>query len=95
MWMGFDWSHGKEHFYKALLESFTYDFTLALNRIEALYPEYSIEQVKIIGGGAKSPVWTQMCADVQKKEYAVLDREDVALWGASILAAMRWVFLRI
>ena len=86
MWMGFDWSHGKEHFYKALLESFTYDFTLAMRRIEALYPEYRIEQVKMIGGGAKSPVWTQMCADVQQKEYAVLDREDVALWGASILA---------
>ena len=27
---------------KALLESFTYDFTLCLQRIEALYPEYDI-----------------------------------------------------
>ncbi len=86
LWMGFDWSHSREFFYKALLESFTYDFTLCLNRIEALYPEYDIRQVKIIGGGAKSPVWTQMCADVQNKQYLLLDREDVALWGACILA---------
>lgn len=86
MFMGFDWSHGAEHFYKALLESFTYDFTLALQRIEALYPEYSTGDVKIIGGGAKSPLWTQMCADVQNRTYVTLDREDTAMWGAAILA---------
>lgn len=86
MFMGFDWSHGPEHFYKALLESFTYDFTLALGRIENLYPEYPIHHVSIIGGGAKSPVWTQMCAYVQNKTYMTLDREDVAMWGAAILA---------
>lgn len=86
MFMGFDWSHGPEHFYKALLESFTYDFTLALRRIEALYPEYPASDVKIIGGGAKSPIWTQMCADVQNRTYVTLDREDTAMWGAAILA---------
>lgn len=86
MWMGYDWSHSKAHFYKALLESFTYDFTLCLQSIERLYPEYDISDVKIIGGGAKSPVWTQMCADVQNKKYEVLNREDVAMWGASMLA---------
>lgn len=86
MWMGYDWSHTKAHFYKALIESFTYDFTLCLQSIERLYPEYNIDLVKIIGGGAKSPVWTQLSADVQNKKYAVLNREDVAMWGVSILA---------
>lgn len=86
MWMGFDWSHSKEYFYRALLESFTYDFTLCLQRIEDLYPEYAIDGISIVGGGAKSPLWTQMCADVQNKKYYLLDRNDVAMWGASILA---------
>lgn len=86
MWMGFDWSHSKEHFYKALLESFTYDFTLCMQRMEELYPEYELDHVRIIGGGAKSLVWTQMCADVQGKRYEVLNREDAAMWGAAILA---------
>lgn len=86
MWMGFDWSHSKEHFYKALLESFTYDFTLCMQRMEELYPEYELDHVRIIGGGAKSPVWTQLCADVQGKRYEVLNREDAAMWGAAILA---------
>ncbi len=86
LWMGHDWSHKKEHFYRALLESFTYDFTLCLRSIERLYPEYNIDNIKIIGGGAKSPVWTQMCADAQGKRYKTLNREDVAMWGAAILA---------
>lgn len=86
MWMGYDWSHRKAHFYKALMDSFTYDFSLCLQSIERLYPEYKIDLVKIIGGGAKSPVWTQLSADIQNKRYALLNREDVAMWGAAILA---------
>lgn len=86
LWMGHDWSHKKEHFYRALLESFSYDFALCIRSIERLYPEYALDAIRIIGGGAKSPVWTQMCADVQGKTYQVLNREDVAMWGAAMLA---------
>ncbi|MPN08156.1 Xylulose kinase [bioreactor metagenome] len=86
MWMGFDWSHKQGHFYRALLESFSYDFALTEKRIEALYPEYDLNTVKIIGGGAKSPLWTQMNADVMGKEFHRLNREDVAMWGAAMLA---------
>ncbi len=86
LFMGYDWSHRPEHFYRALLESFTYDFTLAMEAVERMYPELKIDDVRIIGGGAKSPVWTQMCADAQGKRYHTLSREDAAMWGASILA---------
>jgi xylulokinase len=86
MWMGFDWSHKQGHFYRALLESFSYDFTLTEKRLEALYPEYDLSTVRIIGGGAKSPLWTQMNADVMGKEFHRLNREDVAMWGAAMLA---------
>lgn len=86
MWMGFDWSHGKAHFYKALLESLTYDFSICLSRIEKIYSEYNVQDVRMIGGGAKSSVWPQMCADVNRKTYSILDRSDVAMWGAVLLA---------
>lgn len=86
MWMGHDWSHGPEHLYKALLESFSFDFDLTIETIEKLYPEHKPKAIKVVGGGAKSPFWTQMNADVQGKVYQVLDREDVAMWGAAILA---------
>ncbi len=86
LWMGHDWSHKKEHFYRALLESFSYDFALCVRSIERLYPEYQLDSIRMIGGGAKSAVWPQMCADVQGKTYQLLNREDVAMWGAAMLA---------
>jgi len=86
MWMGFDWSHKPEHFYRALIESYTYDFSLAINRVKALYPEYNSPVVKMIGGGAKSPAWLQMSADIEGKDYVTVNRKDVSMWGACILA---------
>lgn len=86
MWMGFDWSHTKAHFYKSLMESLTYDFGISLERMKALYPEYAMDRVSMIGGGAKSAIWPQMCADAHRKTYGILNRGDVAMWGASMLA---------
>jgi len=86
MWMGHDWSHQKEHFYKALIESFSYDFELTFQRFRDFYPENTKKTVKIVGGGAKSAFWTQMNADVTGNTYQVLDREDIATWAAAILA---------
>ena len=86
MWMGFDWSHSKAHFYKALMESLTYDFGISLERMKAMYPEYAMDKVSLIGGGAKSAIWPQMCADAHRKTYGILNRGDVAMWGAVILA---------
>ena len=66
--MGFDWSHDAGHFYRALLESFSYDFSLALERVDCLYPEYTWDTVKMIGGGAKSVLWPEMAADITGKK---------------------------
>lgn len=86
MWMGYDWSHRQEHFYRALLESFSYELGLTIDRLGAMYPEYDFNNIKIIGGGAKSKVWSQMLADVTGKRFHKINREDIALWGAAILA---------
>lgn len=88
MWMGHDWSHKKEHFYHALLESLTFEYEMVFERIEKFYPEYDNlpQTVKAMGGGAKSSVWLQMNADITGKTYQVLNRDDLATWGAAILA---------
>ncbi len=87
IWMGFNWAHKKEHFYRALQESFSYAVSTAIDRMNEKYPDCGQKTVKLIGGGAKSKVWAQMLADVSQKTFERLDREDVALWGACILAA--------
>jgi len=86
MWMGHDWSHGVEHFYHSLLESYSYDFALCLGSFDRLYPEYAKGPVRVIGGGAKSPLWVQMTADATDRPYFTINRNDCAMWGASILA---------
>ncbi|MBU9710576.1 xylulokinase [Evansella tamaricis] len=86
MWMGHSWSHKKEHFYRSLLESFTFDFSLALDSIERLYPEYKMNDVTIVGGGANSSIWPQMNADVTGKTYYKLNRKDASMLATSIIA---------
>jgi xylulokinase len=40
----------------------------------------------MIGGGAKSPLWMQMFADVTGKTFRGVNRKDVSMWGAALLA---------
>jgi len=86
MWMGYSWSHRQEHFYRALLESISFDLSLTIDSLQSMYPEYELNTVKMIGGGAKSKVWMQMLADITGKRFQRLNREDIALWGTAILA---------
>ena len=86
MFMGHTLMHTKAHFFRALLESHAYDLGISIDRIAAKYPEYKLDHVKIIGGGAKSAMLTQILADVTGRTFERLNRSDSALWGAAILA---------
>ena len=86
MWMGFDWSSRTEHFYRALLESYTYDLALTIDSVEEAYPEISSELLVMTGGGAKSALWAQMIADVTGKTVCRKRENDAPLRGAVILA---------
>ena len=86
LWSGFSWSHRPEHFYRSLLECYGYEFTMTTNTYDALYPEHAGAPVRIIGGGSKSALWTQIHADISGRTYQTLNRADVALWGACIIA---------
>lgn len=87
VWMGHTLTHRPEHFYRALNESFGYALSIAIGRMEAMYPEHKADHMRIIGGGAKSGVTPQLLADIIGKPVETIDRDDSALWGACILAA--------
>lgn len=87
LFMGHTWNHHKGHFYRSLLECFAYDLALTVTSFENQYPEYASGEIKMIGGGTKSTIWGQIFADVTGHPFAVLDRDDSALWGTAILAA--------
>ena len=87
LFMGHGLNHERGHFYHALLESFSYDLALTLDSMCRQYPQLASQEIKLIGGGARSAVWPQMLADVTGHRFAVLDRQDVSLWGTAMLAA--------
>ena len=85
-WIGFTWTHTRAHFYRALLESIAYDFAQALEVVRDYFPDAAFSEVRVIGGGAKSPLWNQIKADVLGLPYVRLQREDVAALGCAIMA---------
>ena len=48
----------------------------------------SIKQIRITGGGAKSPLWAQIKADVTGKELTTVCEGETACLGTAILAAV-------
>ena len=47
-----------------------------------------IKQVRITGGGTKSPVWRQILADVLGVELATVNATEGAAYGAALLAGV-------
>jgi xylulokinase len=48
----------------------------------------SVEQVRITGGGAKSPIWRQILADIFGVDLVTVSSEEGAAYGAALLAAV-------
>jgi xylulokinase len=86
MWIGHTWSHKTAHFYRALLESFAYEYAYVLGVMKSTYPDLKLEEVRVIGGGARSDFWNQLKADVMGLKYVRLNRDDLALLGDVVIA---------
>ena len=85
-WLGFTWTHGRPHFYRALLESVAYEYALACEAVRASQPDLPLDAVRVIGGGADSDLWNQIKADVLGLPYTRLPLRDAATLGCAILA---------
>jgi xylulokinase len=86
VWLGFTWTHRREHFYRSILEAITYDQYLSCQALQAAYPEAEVTEITAYGGGSQSPLWNQIKADVMGVPYVCLAREDLAAVGNAILA---------
>ncbi len=47
----------------------------------------TIDQVRVTGGGARSPLWRQILADVLDVELVTVNAAEGAAYGAALLAA--------
>ncbi len=86
MWLNHDWSYSKAHFWRSLLESFAYEYASALNKMRDNYPGIGFDEIRVIGGAARSDLWNQIKCDVTGIPYVSIDRDDLTMLGDIILA---------
>ncbi len=83
---GFTLRHTKSHFARAILESIAFMLKRNLDLMQSL--GVAVREVRSTGGGAKSPLWLQIKADVIGAPVITLEQEDTAVLGDAILAAV-------
>jgi xylulokinase len=84
--VGLTLRHGKGHLVRSVLEGVSYGLRDSLELIKGL--GVPIEQVRASGGGAKSPLWRQIQADVFGTELVLINVTEGAAMGAALLAGV-------
>ncbi len=83
-WMGLTNSHRRADLIRSLIEGVSYSQKDCLDIVEGLGVE--VASVRASGGGAKSPFWRQVLADVFAKPVVTLESQEGSALGAALLA---------
>jgi xylulokinase len=67
-----------------MLDSVSYEIKLSLDAMEAA--GIAVEELRAFGGGARSPLWLQIKADVYGKPVRAMDVAEAPCLGVAILA---------
>lgn len=79
--------HGHAHMARAVLEGVAFGLRDSMELVKGSGLGV-IHQVRISGGGAKSPLWRQILADVMNCELVTVNVTDGASYGAALLAGV-------
>jgi len=84
--VGLTASHTRGHVVRAILEGVAF----SLRDSFTLFAEMGVpvRSIRLGGGGARSPLWRQIQADVYGHEVEILEAEEGAAYGAAILAGV-------
>ena len=86
-WVGLSVRHGRAYLTRSLLEGVSYAFKDIISLIDDAGLK-SVHQVRVSGGGMKSPFWRQIMASVLNTELATVNTTEGAALGAAILAGV-------
>lgn len=76
--------HGRPHFARSILEAVAFMLRRNLEQMEDL----EFDTILSMGGGAKSPLWNRIKADVTGKTICPVKNSETACLGAAMLAAV-------
>ncbi|MBS7610972.1 hypothetical protein KEJ27_01975 [Candidatus Bathyarchaeota archaeon] len=84
--IGLTVAHGKPELIRAIVEGITYELRLNIETLEKLGVE--IEEIRTVGGGARSKFWLQLKADITGKRVVLPDITEASSAGAAMLAGL-------
>jgi len=78
--------HRREHIIRAVFEGIAFNTRWAMETLENMYKP--VEELNMIGGGAKSDIWCQIFADIfNRKINRVCDPQQAGARGVALLAS--------
>ena len=80
---GLTTEHHRGHFVRAVMES-----VACMLKSNLDYLALDVDEIRAMGGGANSPLWCQMKADMTDKKLVTLKNKETACLGSAILAAV-------
>jgi xylulokinase len=84
--IGLTASHTRAHLIRAILEGVAFSLKDTFTILEEI--SVPVRSIRLGGGGARSPLWRQIQADVYGSAVEILAAEEGAAFGAAILAGV-------
>lgn len=84
VWFGFTLKHTKAYFVRAIMESLGYILQRNIDTLADMGIE--VKEIRSLGGGSKSPIWSQIKADITGKRLMTMKSKEAACLGVAILA---------
>ena len=84
--VGLTASHTRAHLVRAILEGVAYSLKDTFTILEEI--GVPAQRIRLGGGGARSPLWRQIQADVYGNDVEIVAAEEGAAYGAAILAGV-------
>ena len=82
--LGLTTSHTRGHIIRAIMEGVAYSLKDTFTIFEEM--QIPVTSIRLGGGGARSPLWRQIQADIYGREVEIVAAEEGAAYGAAILA---------
>jgi xylulokinase len=83
-WIGLTNSHRRADLIRSIIEGVSYSQRDCLDIVAGL--GVPLNSVRASGGGAKSPFWRQLLADILGKRVVTLETQEGSAYGAALLA---------
>ena len=83
---GLDVSHGRDHLARAAFEGITAGLAGNVDLMRSLGVD--VREVRLSGGGSKSPFWRAMCAEMFDASVCLLASDASGAFGVALLAAV-------